>query len=72
MRFSDRIGTTKPSDIIYLDKIPLELFNSIWSVIVDIYNLEQEDWRRLARVLARDFFKIAQDDLPHDAWRCKS
>jgi hypothetical protein len=71
MRFSDRIGATKIPEVVYLDDVPKDLLNSIWNVLVDIYDIDDNYWKNISRNLASDFFKIAQDDLPYDGWRCK-
>lgn len=72
MRFSDRIGVTSKNELLYVDTIPDDLANSIWNVIVDTYSIDESDWKRLARHMARDFIKIPQDEIPHQSWQCKN
>ena len=81
MRFSDRVGATKPPTTIQVGSVNDELRNSIWnfylSVFDDSYNpndpgltAEHRNWAKLTRSIAEDVAKIPFDKIDRDekAW----
>src|SRR5713101_7860431 len=71
MRFSDRIGTTQPPVGLQLDEMSRELRNSLWNLLVWLYQghwvLESGDyWGKVATRIAIDFRKSPVDELPFE------
>jgi hypothetical protein len=66
MRFSDRIGATQASLVLYVDSIPDSLRNSIWNFILELYpnSAHDEEKRKLCLYLAKHFRKSRVDQVP--------
>lgn len=73
MKFSDRMGITKPSLSLYVDSMPAELRTSLWNFIYEICQVSDGSlWGKLIKVTARDFRKFDLHDLPSRPWEVVS
>jgi hypothetical protein len=74
-RFSDRIGVTKPREILQLTDINEPLRNSLWNVILECFGARrrllegqyESLWESVLDVLVEDFFKLPLDTMPRVA-----
>jgi hypothetical protein len=69
MKFSDRIGVTKPSLSLYVDSMPAELKTSLWNFIYEACQASGGyHWGKLIKRTARDFRKFDLHELPTRQW----
>jgi len=65
MRFSDRIGVTKPQDVLLLDCLSAPLRNSIWNFLLrNLFFGKSENYNDVIVKIAEYFFKYPVDALP--------
>jgi hypothetical protein len=65
MKFSDRMGVTKPALELYVDSMPSELKTSLWNFIYETCQVSDGSlWGKLIKLTARDFRKFDLHDLP--------
>ena len=67
MKFSDRIGITKPALKLHLDDMPDELRTSFWNYFLEIYGGPRgsNHFDKVCKLIARDFAKFPIDELPN-------
>ena len=64
-RFSERIGASKPVESLQVDSMSDALRNSLWNLLVDLYERDTMGyWVPVARYVARFFRKVPLDELP--------
>lgn len=63
-RFSQRINAAEPPSIIQLESISDPLRNSIWNLVVSLFNEGESGWWRIAEISSQFFFKLPTDELP--------
>src|SRR5919109_4167844 len=69
MRFSDRIGVTRPVLSVHLDSMPTQLRVSLWNLFLDLYNGKDGGyWGKITAHVAKYFRKFPADDLPYQSW----
>ena len=73
-KFSERVGESKPRSVSQTGSMDEELRTSLWNVTVGLFETctWTNVWIRVARLLARDFFKDPVDDLFHQDHDCKN
>lgn len=63
-RFSERIGVTKRSPSLQMDGMSDELRNSLWNVLLKLFDSPEDgDWWHVAELIATDFLKTPTDEL---------
>lgn len=71
-RFSERIGINKGPKNIQIDEMSGELRNSIWNLLLNLYDHhDKEYWVRVAKHIAQFFRKVPMDDLPYRHYDCR-
>jgi len=63
-RFSQRIGATVAPSIIQLESMSDALRNSIWNLLVSLFDEGDTGWWRIAELSSQFFFKLPVDELP--------
>lgn len=65
-RFSERIGVVKAGRVLQVDSMSESLRNSLWNVLLQLYEDDKDRyWKRAADYIARFFRKVPADDLPY-------
>jgi len=74
-RFSERIGVSKKSKTIQINRMSDELRNSIWNLLLDLYDRPEDRrkncWVRVADHIAEFFRKVPKDTLSFHDFECK-
>lgn len=71
-RFSERIGAKIPNKAIQVDGMSPELRNSIWNLVYNLYQVDDEKyWRDIAVFVARHYRKVPADEVPYDDYKCR-
>ena len=71
-RFFERIGINKSPKNIQTDEMSGELRNSIWNLLLNLYDHHDKDyWVRVAKHIAQFFLKVPMDDLPYRDYDCR-
>ncbi|WP_415257751.1 AbiJ-NTD4 domain-containing protein [Thauera phenylacetica] len=63
-RFSERIGAVEAPTIIQLESISAPLRNSIWNLLVSLFDDGDHGWWHVAELSSQFFFKLPVDELP--------
>lgn len=63
-RFSQRIGAAKVPSIVQMDTMSDALRNSIWNLILSLFDQGESGWWNIAEISAEYFFKLPVDELP--------
>lgn len=63
-RFSQRIGAVQAPTIIQLESISAPLRNSIWNLLVSLFDEGDSGWWHIAELSSQFFFKLPVDELP--------
>ena len=75
-RFSERIGVSKNSKTIQIDRMSDDLKNSIWNLFFNLYNRSDDRgenyWVRVANHIAEFFRKVPKDNLSHLEYDCRN
>jgi hypothetical protein len=75
-RFSERIGVSKKSKAIQIDGMSDELKNSIWNLLFNLYDRDDERgenyWVRVANYIAEFFRKVPKDNVSHLDYDCRN
>lgn len=68
-RFSERIGAVPTNDVLQIESMDLELRNSLWNFLVELYQAENRmKWKEVTRAIARDFRRVPIDEIPVQNW----
>jgi len=63
-RFSQRIGAVEAPTIIQLESISDPLRNSIWNLLVSLFDEGDSGWLHISQLSSQFFFKLPIDELP--------
>lgn len=63
-RFSERIGAVEAPSIIQLESISAPLRNSIWNLLVSLFDEDESGWWHIAELSYQFFYKLPVDELP--------
>lgn len=63
-KFSERIGAVEAPSIIQLESVSTPLRNSIWNLLVSLYDEGESGWWHIAELSSQFFFKLPVDELP--------
>lgn len=63
-RFSERIGAVEAPSIIQLESISAPLRNSIWNLLVSLFDVGDAGWWYIAELSSKFFYKLPVDELP--------
>lgn len=63
-RFSQRIGAVEAPTIIQLESVSAPLRNSIWNLLVSLFDQGDSGWWHIAELSSQFFFKLPVDELP--------
>jgi hypothetical protein len=63
-RFSERIGAVETPSIIQLESVSAPLRNSIWNLLVSLFEIGEDGWWHIAELSCQFFYKLPVDELP--------
>lgn len=63
-RFSERIGAVETPSIIQLESVSAPLRNSIWNLLVSLFEVGDDGWWHIAELSCQFFYKLPVDELP--------
>lgn len=63
-RFSERIGAVETPSIIQLESVSSPLRNSIWNLLVSLFEVGENGWWHIAELSCQFFYKLPVDELP--------
>jgi len=70
--FSQRIGAEQSRVSLQVDEINEELKNSLWNILLDLYNSNTKDyWKVVVKGVATNFRKFPADELPYRNYDCR-
>jgi hypothetical protein len=72
MKFSDRIGITKPKSFIQIDSMDDELINSLWNLFAEEIGIVYErNWHKWLVQYSIYFFKTPIEEVNPDSYNCR-
>ena len=69
-RFSQRLGITTEPSTIQIDSMSDTLRNSLWNLLYDFFEHNNEYWCKLVKYVGKLFFKVPVDELPWGDYDC--